>query len=388
MTGLFAPKTRKKIICIPDSFKGSLSSREVSTIMKERILNWDASIDVTAIEVADGGEGTVDAFLSAIGGQRVECLVAGPRFKPLESFYGIIEGNIAVIEMAAAAGLPLVGDRKNPELTTTYGVGQLIIDALDKGCTTIIMGLGGSCTNDGGCGAASACGVRFLDKRGNAFIPTGGTLKDIRDIDLSGIDPRIKESSFITMCDIDNPLYGPYGAAYVFAPQKGADKAMVKRLDEGLKVLAKCVERRLEKDIASFEGGGAAGGMGAGMAAFFDSKIQMGIETVLDLVKFESLLDDCDLVFTGEGRFDSQSLRGKVVIGVTRRAKKRKVPVVAMVGSIGPGMENYTQFGLSSLVCINPQPVDIKTALRDARVNMMDAMDRFVETLHEKEYWT
>lgn len=371
----------KKIICIPDSFKGTLSSKQVCTLMRDAILHQDPSIDVVTIEVADGGEGSVDAFLSAVGGTKITTTVTGPEFFPVPSFYGILSDGVAVIEMAAAAGLPMVGDRRNPEIMTTTGVGELIKAALDQKCSKIIIGLGGSCTNDGGCGAASALGVKFLDKQGNVFVPTGKTLINIDTIDCSDVDPRLKDITLDIMCDIDNPMAGISGAAYVFGPQKGADKAMVERLDRGLVHLASCIKNQLGLDVLSLPGGGAAGAMGAGMVAFLGGKLNMGIETILDTVHFDTQLSDADLVLTGEGRFDTQSLRGKVPIGVARRAKAANVKVIAVVGAIGENIDEAYSMGLTAIFSINTQPVDFVIAKARSADNLYSTVDNLMRIL-------
>ena len=290
----------KKVLLIPDSFKGTMSSVEICSIMKNSIQQYYPEAEIISIPVADGGEGSVDSFLTAAGGKKVWLEVKGPYYEDIKSFYGILPDNTAVIEMAAASGLPLVGDNKQADKTTTYGVGQLIEHAIVKSnCKKIILGLGGSATNDGGTGAAAALGVSFRDASGNAFIPVGGTLDNIVSIDTSTLNPSLAGVEIITMCDIDNPLCGPDGAAAVFGPQKGADESMVKMLDANLLHMAHVIKKDLGKDILNLAGGGAAGGMGAGMAAYFGSKLQMGIETVLDTVKFDALLENADLVFSG-----------------------------------------------------------------------------------------
>ena len=232
-----------KYVLIPDSFKGTLSSLEVCRIVAEEIRAQEPDAEICAIPVADGGEGTVDAFLAAVGGQRVRVACHGPYGEPLSAEYGLLPDGTAVVEMAAAAGLPLVGERRNAERTTTYGVGELICHAARHGAQRIVLALGGSATNDGGCGAAAAAGVRFLDENGAAFVPVGATLKDIAHIDLTGLDEAVRCTLFTTMCDIDNPLCGPAGASAVFGPQKGADPAMVRRLDAGLRHLAEVLLR-------------------------------------------------------------------------------------------------------------------------------------------------
>ena len=350
----------KRILLIPDSFKGTLSSRQVCETMERAILRRLPEADVRSIPVADGGEGTVEAFLTALGGQRVTATVCGPHFAPMESAYGLLPDGTAVIEMAACAGLPLVGSKKNPERTTTYGVGQLILDALDKGARKFLIGLGGSATNDGGCGCAAACGVRFYEANGSSFVPSGRNLTDIMAIDVKEADPRLKECTFTVLCDIDNPLCGENGASAIFGPQKGADEAMVKRLDEGLRHLAYLWKRDLGCDLLNLPGGGAAGGMGAGMAAFFGGKLRPGIDLLLDTVGFDQLAKGASLILTGEGCLDGQTLRGKAVAGVARRAKTLAVPVVAVVGGSKGDLTPLYEQGLTAAVSINrlPQPLE------------------------------
>jgi len=375
-------KPMKKFILIPDSFKGTLSSIEICEIMEKEIRKQFPDAEILSIPVADGGEGSVDAFLLAVGGDKVNVSVKGPLFEEISSFYGVIDGGkTAIIEMAAAAGLPLVADKKDPLLTTTYGVGQLMAHALENGCEKIIMGLGGSATNDGGCGAAAALGIRFLDREGKEFIPVGGTLKDIEKIDRSGIHKRLKDVSVFTMCDIDNPLYGEAGAAYIFGPQKGATPDIVAKLDKGLRHFSNVVHRDLGYDYDIIKGTGAAGGMGFGMMVFFGSSLQMGIETVLDTVSFNHLLDGTDVVFSGEGRIDSQSLRGKVVIGVAKRCKKRNIPLVAVVGQIGEGIDDAYGLGVTSIFSINTTPESFEMARPKSKKNLTTTMDNILRLI-------
>ena len=299
-----------KFLLSPDSFKGTLSSQQICGILRERIAVRFPQADTVCIPVADGGEGSVDAFLTALGGEKRYVTVKNPFFEDMQAYYGLIDhGQTAVIEMAACAGLPLAEGRRDPRVTTTYGVGQLMIHAAESGVKRIIMGLGGSATNDAGCGAAAAAGVKFYNAAGETFVPTGGTLCDVADIDRSDLHPALQGVEVVTMCDIDNPMYGPNGAAYIFAPQKGADPQMVAELDDGLRHLAKVMADKLGADYPDTPGAGAAGAMGMGMLAFFGSRLQMGIQTVLDVVRFEELAADSDYIITGEGKLDSQSLR-------------------------------------------------------------------------------
>ena len=344
----------EKILLVPDSFKGTLSSRQVCQVMAGQLRRFFPQAQVKSIPVADGGEGSVEAFLAAAGGERRMLTVTGPFGEPVEAFYGILgDGRTAVIEMAACAGLPLAEGRLNPERATTYGVGELLLAAKEAGCTKAILGLGGSCTNDGGAGAAAALGAKFTRADGAAFIPTGGTLGEIAALDVSPVAQALQGMELTAMCDIDNPLYGEAGAAAVFAPQKGADAAMVARLDAGLRHLGQVSARCLGRDFSHLPGAGAAGGLGFGMAAFCGAQLRMGIDAVLDAVGFDSLLPGTDVVFTGEGKIDSQSARGKVVSGVAARCRKAGVPVVAVVGQIGQGFEEMYQQGLTAVFSIN-----------------------------------
>ena len=344
----------EKILLVPDSFKGTLSSRQVCQVMAGQLRRFFPQAQVKSIPVADGGEGSVEAFLAAAGGERRTRTVTGPFGEPVEAFYGVLgDGRTAVIEMAACAGLPLAEGRLNPERATTYGVGELLLAAKEAGCTKAILGLGGSCTNDGGAGAAVALGAKFTRADGAAFIPTGGTLGEIAALDVSPVAQALHGMELTAMCDIDNPLYGDAGAAAVFAPQKGADAAMVARLDAGLRHLGQVSARCLGRDFSHLPGAGAAGGLGFGMAAFCGAQLRMGIDAVLDAVGFDSLLPGTDMVFTGEGKIDSQSARGKVVSGVAARCRKAGVPVVAVVGQIGQGFEEMYQQGLTAVFSIN-----------------------------------
>ena len=370
-----AAKKLKKVILIPDSFKGTITSQEVCSIMEKVIHELDTNIETIKLPVADGGEGSVDCFLQAVGGEKQYLRVTGVFGEDFEGYYGILNGGeTAVVEMAACAGLPQAEGRLNPELATTYGVGQLILDAADKGVKRIIVGLGGSASNDAGCGAAAATGIAFKNAAGESFIPCGGTLKHIAEIDVSGMDKRLSGVEIITMCDIDNPMYGENGAAYVFGPQKGADAEMLVRLDNGLRHLNEVFKRDLGKDFSRLPGGGAAGAMGAGMAAFFRSRLQMGIDTVLDTVRFSQYLKGADMVFTGEGRIDGQSIRGKVVIGVARRAAQYKLPVIAIVGDICDGAQEAYPLGVTAMFSTNTVAGDFSRTRHRAKENLAITM--------------
>lgn len=368
----------KKVVLIPDSFKGTLSSAQICDIMEQNVKKHFPECEVVKIPVADGGEGSVNCFLTAAGGEKRKVIVKNPYMEDMEAFYGILPDKTAVIEMAACAGLPLVENRPNPEMTTTYGVGQLML--VEHGCKKIVVGLGGSCTNDAGAGAAAAVGVEFFDKDGEKLIPTGGTLGKVAKISMENMDERIKSAQIITMCDIDNPMYGKSGAAYIFGPQKGADDEMVQRLDANLRKFAERIQTEIGKDISNIHGGGAAGAMGAGMVAFFDSKLQMGIETVLDIVKFDELIQGADLIFTGEGKMDSQSLRGKVVIGVGKRAKRQDIPVVVVTGD-AEEVEDAYDMGISAVFSTNRVARDFSVIRYKSKEYMEVTMDNIMRLI-------
>lgn len=371
----------KKIIVMPDSFKGTLSSKQICETIKTSALQHFPDCEVVTIPVADGGEGSVDCIVSALDGKIVSVKCNNPYFEDMDSFYGLVDGEqTAIIEMASCAGLPLVENRKNPMLTTTYGVGEQIASAIARGCGKIILGLGGSSTNDGGCGAAAAVGVRFYNATGELFVPTGETLLNISRIDMS---ERINIDSIeiVAMCDIDNILYGPTGAAYVFAPQKGADRDMVAALDEGLVHLSRIIKRDLGIDVSSVAGGGAAGGFGAGALAFLGAKLQRGIDAVLDTVKFEKIAADADIVFTGEGKMDSQSIGGKVISGIARRAKLINVPVVAIVGGADEGIDHIYDMGVNAIFTTNRLPEDFSVSRHKSGENLKFAIDNIMKLL-------
>lgn len=343
-----------KYVLIPDSFKGTLSSADICRIASEEILRLEPEAEICAIPVADGGEGTVDAFLAAVGGTRAEVPCTGPCGQEIRGFYGLLPDGTAVVEMAAAAGLPLAGACRDPEKTTTYGVGQLMAHALSRGAKRLVLGLGGSATNDGGCGAAAALGAEFLDVKGRPFVPTGGTLTQIAHIRMKGLRETLAGAEVTVMCDIDNPLCGPAGAAAVFGPQKGADAAMVARMDAGLRHLAEMLEKDVGMEVLTLAGGGSAGGFGAGAAAFFGGQLRMGIDVVLDLTDFDRKCRGASLVITGEGHLDSQSLRGKTVVGVARRARALGVPAAALVGGCETALDAVYAEGVSGVFPIHP----------------------------------
>lgn len=352
----------RRVIFAPDSFKGTLSSPEICAAYQRALHSVYPEATGVFLPIADGGEGTVDCFLAACGGERVTLAVSGPFGEKTPSFYGLLnEGKTAVIETAAAAGLPLVGEQKNPELATTYGVGELIRDAVSRGATEVILGLGGSATNDGGTGMAASLGVSFRNREGQEFTPVGKTLIQIESIDTRKAKNLLQDIRITAMCDVTNPLCGEQGAAAVYAPQKGADSDMIRRLDNGLAHLAD-IAARAGTDLRNVPGTGAAGGMGFGVSVLLEGQLQSGIDVMLDTTGFDRQLDGTDLVLTGEGRVDGQSVQGKAVAGVARRAAGRGVPTVVIAGDIGPGAEALYSLGVAGILSTNriAAPYDIQ----------------------------
>lgn len=338
----------KKCVVVSDSFKGTVSSREICAIAQQVIPRHFPACEVVCIPVADGGEGTVDCFVQAMGAQRVGVTVTNALGEKSAAAYARL-GELAIIEMAAAAGLPQVGALRCPGTATTYGVGELIAHAVDSGCRKILLGLGGSATNDGGCGCAAALGVRFYDADGQSFVPVGDTLGRIVRIDTAEAEALLRSLEITVMCDVTNPLYGPTGAAYVFAPQKGADAEKVKSLDAGLRHFGDVIRSQYGLDVGAMPGAGAAGGMGAGCVALLGGTIQSGIDAVLDVTGFDRQLEGADLVITGEGRIDSQSADGKVVSGVARRTRAKGVPLIAIAGGIADSAGAVYDIGVSAM---------------------------------------
>ena len=327
---------------MPDSFKGTMSAAEARIIMEAGVREFDRQAQVLSLPVCDGGEGTVDCLTEILGGEKIFCRVRGAFGRDVTGFYGRLDSNTAVVEMAAAAGFSLIErsrlsgggckDGGNPSEATTYGVGEIIKKALEDGCRKIILGIGGSCTNDGGAGMAAALHTKFYDQYGNEFIPVGKTLNRIARIDISETEKLLRDVDIEVMCDVENPLYGERGAAYVFAPQKGADEYMVRMLDYNLRCFADCIRTSLGMDISSMPKMGAAGGMGAGAYVFLNAKLRRGIDVILDAVDFEKIAAGSRAVITGEGKFDSQSLEGKAVMGISMRAKRLGIPVIVIAG--------------------------------------------------------
>ena len=372
----------KKCIVISDSFKGTLSSIDICHIAKESIAQIFPNCEVIAIPIADGGEGTVECFQMALHGTPVNTIVSGPFGEAVEITY-VRSGTKAVIEMACAAGLPMVKNRSNPETTTTYGVGQVIRHVIKCGCTEILLGLGGSATNDGGCGCAAALGVKFYDKAGNTFVPLGKNLDQICRIDTSETKRLLDGIHITAMCDVENPLYGQTGAAYVFAPQKGADNMMVERLDHQLQQLDLSIQRELGLFLADVPGAGAAGGMGAGCIAFLGATLKAGIEATLDVVGFDNHLSGADLVITGEGRIDAQSIHGKVISGIAKRIKN--TPLIAIVGSIDDSASSAYDIGVTAMFGINREAMDFEKSAHKTKTNYSRTLEDILRLMRAIE---
>ena len=357
-----------KIVLAPDSYKGSLTAKQACEAMEKGIRKVLPDAEIVKIPMADGGEGTVQSLVDATSGTFHTVEVTGPLGQKVKAAYGILgDKETAVLEMAEASGLYLIpAEKRNPLLSTTYGTGELIKSALDEGCRKFIIGIGGSATNDGGMGMAQALGVKFLDKRGKSLPFGGGNLGDLSEINMDDMDPRIQESQFFIACDVDNPLCGPQGASFIFGPQKGATPGMVQQLDDGLAHFAEIIARDLGKFVADLPGAGAAGGLGAGLVAFLDANLKRGIEIVTETVKLKEQLQGVDLLFTGEGQCDGQTIRGKTPFGVAKIAKQAGVPVVFIVGRIGAGSEILYEYGIKSIFSMVDGPMTVEEAMSQA----------------------
>ena len=371
------------ILAAPDSFKGSLTALEVAENIKKGIKDFDQSINVDLLPMADGGEGTVQSLVDATGGQIIRKEVTGPLGEKVEAFYGILgDQKTAVIEMAAASGLPLIPPAKrNPLKTTTYGTGELIASALEHGLKKIIIGIGGSATNDAGVGMAQALGAEILDENGNQINFGGENLDRIKEINLENLDSRIKEVEILTACDVDNPLFGRNGAAYVYAPQKGADQYMVEKLDNNLRHFNEVVKNSLGKDVNKIAGAGAAGGLGAGLVAFLGAELKAGVDIILDLINFEKKLEDIDLVFTGEGMLDGQSIYGKTPVGVAKKAKEKGIPVIAVAGTLGFGVEKVMEHGIDAYFSIIDKPAELDLIIKETPKLIQRLSEQIIRTI-------
>ena len=379
----------KKIVIASDSFKGSISSMEIAGIVAEAASEVFPGCETVRLEMADGGEGTTDALCRALGGEMVKCEVQGPLREKVISEYTIVdvpgEGLTAVIEMSQASGLPLVPTGlRNPMLTTTFGTGELILDALGRGCRHFLIGIGGSATNDGGTGMLAALGWRFLDSDGKELPPVGASLEKIASVDSSGKNPALNGCTFITACDVDNPFCGPDGAAFVFGPQKGAGPEEVQLLDKGLESFASVIQESTGTNVKEIPGAGAAGGLGGALMAFLGSRLTPGAEMVLDVIGFDSLAEGADLVITGEGKMDGQTLKGKAPLCVLKHASKLGIPTIAIAGMISdPTL--LKDLGYKDIICINPPGLAIDEAMNPetARRNLHDTAVRLMTGIKE-----
>ncbi len=357
-----------KILIAPDSFKDCLSAKQVGEHLKKGLIKASTGYEVRIVPMADGGEGTVESLIDATEGQLIKCEVKDPLLRDIEASYGITgDGETAIIEMAAASGIELLDNsERNPWFTSTFGTGQLIVNALNRGCRRFICGIGGSATNDGGVGMAMALGVKFLDKNGNEIEKGGGELSKINKIDVSNIDSRIEDSEFIIACDVNNPLTGSQGASAIYGPQKGADNEMVQKLDKGLKNLAEKISLDLHRDVEDIPGAGAAGGLGAGFVAFVNGTLKRGVEIVIEETHLEEHCRWADFVITGEGKIDFQTKFGKTPQGVAGKAKQFNVPVIAVAGTLGNNYQELYKTGFDVILSIVDKPMELETALKGA----------------------
>ena len=365
-------KTLKKVVIAPDSFKESLSALEVAEAIERGFRQIFPQVQYVKLPMADGGEGTVDSMVAATGGEIVTVAVTGPLGQPVQAFYGLLgEGETAVIEMAAASGLHLAPKaQRDPRMTTSYGTGELILAALERGVKTIILGIGGSATNDGGAGMMQALGARLLDDNRQALPPGGAALAQLSYIDLSGVDPRLQQVSITAACDVDNPLCGANGASAVFGPQKGATPEMVTQLDAALRHYGTLLEQATGREVINTPGAGAAGGMGAALLGMLNARLRPGIEIVIETLQLEEALRDADLVITGEGRLDSQSIHGKTPIGVARVAKRFGLPVIGIAGSLSKDYQVVHQHGIDAAFSVLDRVVSLEEALAEAADNL------------------
>ena len=371
----------KKIVIAPDSFKGTMSSCEICGIVERAVLKWYPHTEVVTIPVADGGEGMVEAYLKGAGGKVIQKNVTGPMFLPVESFYGILSGGkTAVIEMAAASGLTLVAGPPDPMHATSMGTGELIMDALERGCDTIILGLGGSATMDGGMGMATALGIRFLDKKGGDVPPTAAGLADVRSIDPSGIHPAARKARWLIASDVINPLTGKYGVAYGYGKQKGATPDEIKKTDGYLNSYCSLLNEYAGQKLQELPGTGAAGGLALPLLSFFGAKLTPGIDLILDVTGFDEKIRGAGMVITGEGKIDGQTACGKVPAGVALRAKAQGVPVVALAGDLGEGFEKVYDLGITAVFSTNKAAVPFEIAAQTCREDLAllaDSLMRF-----------
>ena len=372
-----------KIVIAPQSFKGSLSAMEAARAIAKGVLAAEPQAEIALVPVADGGDGTLNALVDSTHGQVFRSIVTGPLGRAVEAQWGVMgDGQTAVVEMAQASGLVLVPfQRRNPLTATTRGTGQIIKEALDKGYSRIIVGLGGSATNDAGAGMAAALGARFLDAQGRPLQEGGAALAQLARIDLSQLHPALESAQVIGATDVTNPLCGPTGASAVYGPQKGATPEMVIRLDQALSNFARVAQEELGRNVSEQPGAGAAGGLGAGLMAFAKAELRSGIDMVCQLLEFDRHLEGADLVITGEGRADVSTTYNKAPVGVARKAEAHGVPTVVLAGSLGKGHEELYQHGIAGLVCIGDTPMSFERSLARTEELLAAAAERTMRLL-------
>jgi glycerate kinase len=378
-----------KIVIAPDSFKGSLTALEVANSIEEGLLKYNKDFIIEKIPMADGGEGTVESLVSLTNGEIITVEVKDPLLREIKGFYGMLgDKETAVIEMAAASGLPLLREsEKNPLVTSSYGTGQLIRDALGRGCKNFIIGIGGSATNDGGTGMLKALGAKFLNKDNKEISDGAAELNQLYKIDMTNFDERIFECDIKVACDVQNPLCGENGASLIFGPQKGADEAMMKVLDDNLCHYGKILENTFNLEVINVPGAGAAGGMGAALIAVVKAKLQRGIDIIIRESKLSEKLEDADLVFTGEGRIDYQTKFGKTPFGVASEANKKNIPVIALAGGIGEGTDTLYELGFDGIFSIVDKPMTLDESIKNCSVLVKEAAFRIINLYmsHERK---
>lgn len=375
----------EKIVVAPDSFKGTMSAYEVCLAVRQAIDIAAPGASVSLLPVADGGEGSIDCLISAVGGEKRNISVNGPFFEPVDGFYAVLDDGTAVVEAAACDGLVLAGERKSAADATSCGIGETILAAIKSGCKRVLLCIGGTASNDGGCGMAAALGVKFY-RGGEEFVPVGRTLCDIDRIDVSKAKAVVGDVKIDVLCDVDNPFYGKDGAAFVFAPQKGVKEGETEMLDDGMRHLAEIILRDVGADVSSLRGAGAAGGIGGGAAAFLGASLLPGAMRILDAVGFDKAVFGADLVITGEGKFDAQSAHGKVVSAVAARAASKGVPVAVIAGQIENGHEAALNTGVWRAFAVSPAGTTLQEAKTNCREKLVAAATEMINEL-KNERW-
>ena len=369
-----------KVLISPDSFKESLDGMEVAMAIRQGLERGIDGVESICLPVADGGDGTIEALVKASNGSFMTSRVLDPLGLPIDAIWGVMgDGVTAVIEMARASGLALLTDeQRDPRYTTTFGTGQLIYEAIQKGYKKLIIGIGGSATNDGGVGMAQALGVKFLDQNGKELPFGGAPLVDLKEIDMSNISPEISELSVLVASDVSNPLCGKTGASAIYGPQKGATPKMVLELDSALKNYADVISSTLGKNVELSSGSGAAGGLGAGLMAFMNAELRPGIDLVTEALDFDKYLQDCDLVITGEGAIDGSTIFNKAPVGVAKRAKKYNIPVIAFAGTLGDGYQKVYDHGIDAVFNVQNKPMSLQDSMKNTKELLVDSVERVI----------